>query len=248
MLLLILGALLGVVALAHTAPFPFLIDAAGPARSVWRMPPASIPTVYLTYDDGPNPEATPALLDVLRRERVVATFFVIGKHVTEETAPIVRRMFAEGHAVAMHSDSRSWIFMSPSRLAARLRAAEARIEAAGGQPPCRAFRPHAGWRSVALSAGLARSGYALIGWTWRMWDFDWYRTPDPGALARRLASQASPGAIIVMHDGHHASPRADRAYAVEATARLVPALRARGFALGRVCGGETPPGRPAPPQ
>lgn len=237
MLLLIAGAVIGVIALAHTAPFPFLIDAAGPARTVWRMPPAPTPTVYLTYDDGPNPTATPALLDVLGREGVTATFFVIPKHVTDDTAPLLRRMFAEGHAVAVHSDSRSWMMARPSKLRATLRAAEARIAAAGGQAPCRAFRPHAGWRSLQMSAGLAQAGYTLVGWTWRMWDFDWYRAPDAAALARRLAVQATPGAIIVLHDGHHVNPRADRAYAVEATRRLVPALRQRGFAFRRVCGG-----------
>lgn len=248
MLLLIAGVVVGLVALAHTAPFPFLIDATGPARSVWRMPPAATPTVYLTYDDGPNPRATPALLDVLQRERAVATFFVIAQHINDDTAPIVRRMFAEGHAVAVHSGTRSWMATSPSRLQAHLRAAEARIESAGGQPPCRAFRPHAGWRSYAMSAGLARAGYVLVGWTWRLWDFNWYRAPDPAALARRLRDAASPGAIIVMHDGHHADPQADRAYAVDATARLVPLLRARGFAFGRVCGDDlrsTPAGPPA---
>ncbi len=68
-----------------------------------------------------------------------------------------------------------------------------------------------------------------------MWDFNWYRAPDPDALVRRLAARASPGAIIVMHDGHHKDPHADRRYAVDATARLVPALRARGFEFGRIC-------------
>lgn len=236
MLLLIAGAVIGLIALAHTAPFPFLIDAAGPARTVWRMPPTPAPTVYLTYDDGPNPTATPALLDVLRTEGVTATFFVIPKHVTDETTPILRRMFAEGHAVALHTDSRSWMTARPSTFRAMLKAAEARITAAGGQAPCRAFRPHAGWRSLQMSAGLAQSGYTLVGWTWRMWDFDWYRAPDPAPLARRLAGQATPGAILVIHDGHHVDPRADRAYAVEATGQLIPALRARGFAFGRVCG------------
>jgi peptidoglycan/xylan/chitin deacetylase (PgdA/CDA1 family) len=54
------------------------------------------PTVYLTYDDGPNPSITPALLDVLARERVQATFLLNDEHVTAETAPIVRRMFVDG--------------------------------------------------------------------------------------------------------------------------------------------------------
>src|SRR5688572_935353 len=95
------------VFLAHTAPFPFLLERFAPAHSIWRMPPtAGQPLVYLTYDDGPNPTATPKLLDVLATTGARATFFLIDAHLTDATAPILRRMFAEGHAVALHSDTR----------------------------------------------------------------------------------------------------------------------------------------------
>src|SRR5918996_1796244 len=98
-------AIVGVTILAHTAPFPFLLDVTD--RTVWRMPATDPPTVYLTFDDGPNPTATPALLDVLTRHGVVATFFIIDRYLTPETAPIVRRAFEAGHAVALHSDTRA---------------------------------------------------------------------------------------------------------------------------------------------
>jgi peptidoglycan/xylan/chitin deacetylase (PgdA/CDA1 family) len=93
----------GIVALAHTAPAPFVLDVMAGDRAVWHMPRADPPTVYLTYDDGPNPTTTPVLLDVLAREKVRATFFVIDRHVTNETVPIIRRMFDEEHAVGLHS-------------------------------------------------------------------------------------------------------------------------------------------------
>src|SRR6185503_6989679 len=95
-----------IVALAPTAPAPFALDAMAGDRAVWHMPRADPPTIYLTFDDGPNPATTPDLLDVLKRENATATFFLIDRHLTEETAPIVRRMFAEGHAVALHSATR----------------------------------------------------------------------------------------------------------------------------------------------
>ena len=66
---------IGIVVLAHTAPAPFLMDAFAGRRSVWHMPKSDPPTIYFTYDDGPNPTTTPSLLDVLTRERVQATFF-----------------------------------------------------------------------------------------------------------------------------------------------------------------------------
>src|SRR5262245_949370 len=93
----------GIVVLAHTAPAPFVLDWMAGDRAVWHMPRGDPPTVYLTFDDGPNPTTTPDLLDVLARERVRATFFIIDRHLNEDTAPLVRRMFADGHAVALHS-------------------------------------------------------------------------------------------------------------------------------------------------
>src|SRR5215471_1216258 len=157
---------IGIVVLAHTAPAPFVLDAMAGDRAVWHMPRTNPPTVYLTYDDGPNPSTTSDLLDVLAREQVNATFFVIDRHVTEETAPIVRRMFADGHAVALHSPSRRYMLMSPADLAKTLSAWANRIGAVAGSRPCRAFRPHAGWRSGTMYEGLQRIDYTLIGWGW----------------------------------------------------------------------------------
>src|SRR5215831_20315877 len=111
---------IGIVVLAHTAPAPFVLDAMAGDCAIWHMPRTNPPTVYLTYDDGPNPSTTPDLLDVLAREQVNATFFVIDRHVTEETAPIIRRMFADGHAVALHSAARADMLWSASEVAQRL--------------------------------------------------------------------------------------------------------------------------------
>lgn len=237
-MLVILAAIgFGALFLAHTAPFPFLLEAFRPRDALWHMPrDRTRPTIYLTFDDGPNPTATPALLDVLRRERASATFFLIDAHLTGETAPIVRRMFAEGHAVALHSNTRGLMLKDPADLAELLTAAAARIEALAGGKPCPLFRPHAGWRSGQMYAGLHRMGYRLTGWGWGLWDFDWWRGRDAERISARLARRASAGDIIVMHDGHHVDPRADRRYAVEAAARMIPALRARGFSFGRLCG------------
>jgi len=236
MLLLVVGVAIGIYALAHTAPFPFLLDEIGPAASVWRMPaPHGSRTVYLTFDDGPNASHTPKLLDVLAAGQARASFFLIDRHLTEETAPVVRRMFAEGHAVGLHSHTRKLMFMEPADLAATLTAAAERIERLAGSRPCPVFRPHAGWRSAGIFAGLARIDYALVGWTFRLWDWNWFRTPTADAIVPRLVKHVSPGAIVVMHDGHHENPRADRAYTVEATRRLIPELRARGYSFGTIC-------------
>jgi peptidoglycan/xylan/chitin deacetylase (PgdA/CDA1 family) len=236
MLMVIVAAVVGALVLAHTAPFPFLLEYIGAGRSVWHMPSSDgAPTVYLTYDDGPNPTATPALLDVLARERAVATFFVIPRHVTVETAPMLARAWREGHAIGLHSETRARMFDTPEQLTAHLEAEAARLASLTGRAPCRLFRPHAGWRSGAMYQGLDRADYALAGWSFGMWDWNWWRPPRAEALARRLAEKASDGDIVVMHDGHHENPRADRQATVETTARLIPLLQARGFRFGRLC-------------
>jgi peptidoglycan/xylan/chitin deacetylase (PgdA/CDA1 family) len=198
-------------------------------------PQTGRPLVYLTYDDGPNPVATPDLLDVLRDAHAVATFFLIDDHVDASTAPLVRRMFAEGHAVALHASSRALMVKTPDDLAALLTRQADRIERLTGQRPCRLFRPHAGWRSGSMYEALAQIDHRLVGWSWGLWDWNWYRPREAQRLARRLGRRASDGDIVVMHDGHHVDRRPDRRYAIEATTLLIPALRARGLGLATLC-------------
>jgi peptidoglycan/xylan/chitin deacetylase (PgdA/CDA1 family) len=174
-----------IVGLAHVAPFPFLLERFAPRESLWRVPPTAggTPTVYLTFDDGPNPEATPQLLDALHETGGRATFFLIYDHLSADTAPIVQRMFADGHAVGLHSDTRAMMVQTPAVLAAILQEHAARIELMAGRPPCRLFRPHAGWRSGAMLEALRSIDHRLVGWSFGLWDFNWYRRPDPAALA-----------------------------------------------------------------
>lgn len=227
------GALL---LLTHLAPFPFLLDWANRDVAMWRVPqPPGHRAVYLTFDDGPNPGATPALLDALARHKVTATFFLIDRHVTPDTASIVSRAAAEGHAVALHSHTKRLMALSPDALARRLDEAEARLTRVTGVRPCRAFRPHGGGRSGDMMNGLRQSGRRMVGWGMFLWDWDWFRRRDPERLAQRIAGRAGPGSIIVLHDGHHENPRADRRYAVETVERLVPLLRSKGLTFGTIC-------------
>jgi peptidoglycan/xylan/chitin deacetylase (PgdA/CDA1 family) len=225
-MLWLVAAAIGI--LAHTAPFPFLLDISD--TTVWRMPEPP-PTIYLTFDDGPNPTATPGLLDTLAHHGVKATFFIIDKHLTADTAPIVRRAFEEGHAVALHSHTRSLMFKTAGGLASTLQRAAGRIEQLTGHVPCRAFRPHAGHRSLPMIAGAARAGYRVVGWGWMLWDFNWFRSKTADSLVPRLADRASSGDIIVIHDGHHQDAASDRRYAIATVDRLVPELKARGFSF-----------------
>jgi chitooligosaccharide deacetylase len=227
---------------AHFSPFPFILDWMSRGVSMWRVPQSSglnsgpsQPLVFLTFDDGPNPTATPGLLDVLLREGVRATFFVIDRHLTAETAPIVRRAFAEGHGVALHSHTRRLMTLSAEDLARTLDEASERMETLTGSRPCAAFRPHGGGRSWSMIGGLRASGRRLVGWGMFLWDWDYFRKPSAARLVPRIAGRAGPGSIIVLHDGHHENPRADRQYTIETVSELIPALRAKGLGFGSIC-------------
>jgi peptidoglycan/xylan/chitin deacetylase (PgdA/CDA1 family) len=236
--ILIVAAIFGAAALAHTAPFPFLLEAFRPSKSLWKVAPApgSPPTIYFTFDDGPNPDWTPVLLDALRDQGVRATFFLIDEHITAETAPIVKRISDEGHAIGLHSGTRRLMVVDPRTLERTLGGQAERIAAIAGREPCRLFRPHAGWRSATMYEGLDRAGYRMAGWSWGMWDWDWWRRPRADRVAARLARKASAGDVIVIHDGHHLNARADRRHAAETVRILAPRLRSRGFAFGALCG------------
>jgi peptidoglycan/xylan/chitin deacetylase (PgdA/CDA1 family) len=209
----IVAAAAAIVGLAYTAPFPFLLEAFKPSKSVWHMTPApgGPPSIYLTFDDGPNPDWTPPLLDALRETDARATFFLIDAYVNADTAAIVKRIADEGHAIGLHSGTRRLMVESPDDLANILRKAALRIGGITGRPPCPLFRPHAGWRSGAMYRGLDQAGYRLAGWSWGMWDFDWGRR-------------------------HHKNPRADRRHAADTVRLLVPKLRSQGFTFMPLCG------------
>ncbi len=242
----ILLVVIGVAALSHTAPFPFLLDAAAGKVSVWRMQPADPRAIYLTFDDGPNSTVPPALLDLLKDRNVRVTFFLIGEHVTEATAPIVRRMFAEGHAIGQHSGDRWLMLHSESRLIAELQNEASRIELLTGYRPCPIFRPHAGWRSIPMFRTMSRLHYRLVGWSWLTWDWYWFRRRTGDRVAHQVLAHARPGKIIVIHDGHHRNSRADRQYALEATRRIIDGLRAKSHNFAAFCGSTSSQSTPVP--
>jgi len=237
MLLFVALAVVAVVVLCHLAPFRFLLDAASGGVAMWEgsHERAGQKVVYLTFDDGPNPTATPELLDALREKSASATFFVIDAYVHEGTAPILRRAFAEGHAVALHSGDRWLMLKSPGGLADVLETAAARVQRYGGARPCLLFRPHGGWRSHSMIRGLRQSNYRLVGWSWMMWDWNWGRKRTAVSVASRVLARAQPGRIVVIHDGHHKDPMADRLYAAGAVRLIVDGLRARGYELASLC-------------
>jgi peptidoglycan/xylan/chitin deacetylase (PgdA/CDA1 family) len=86
-----------------------------------------------------------------------------------------------------------------------------------------------------MYAGLERIDYTLVGWGWMLWDWNWLRARTADNILARITSRVSAGDIIVMHDGDESAPRKPQQQTVQATARLISNLRARGFSFGTVC-------------
>ena len=182
-----------VLVLTHTAPAPGLFDLAAGPRAIWQMPRTSPPTVYLTYDDGPNAATTPMLLDVLAREHVHATFFLIDREITDRTVPLVARMFADGHGVALHSDSRLDLLMAPATFARKLTTNADRIERSDTADT--RGRPHR--LAFAHDTRPEEIDYRLIGWGWAGGlELVTSTTAAPPSLVSRRIYRRS----VVMHD------------------------------------------------
>ncbi len=237
MILGLVLAIFGIGIFSHIAPFPFLVDAAGGKLCVWHVSlPADKEVIYLTFDDGPNLAVTPQLLDLLCEKKVRATFFLIDSHVEAQSAPVVQRMFEEGHTVGLHSADRWLMTKSPEALAQKLEAAADRIEFYSGHRPAALFRPHAGWRSPSMLVGLSRLRYKLIGWSWMTWDWCWFRRRSAERVALQVLAHAGPGKIIILHDGHHENREADRLYAIRASGLIIDGLKSRGFEFATLSG------------
>lgn len=192
---------------------------------------ADRPLVALTFDDGPDPEATPRVLEVLARHRARATFFVIGERAARHPEVLSRQREA-GHQIENHSLRHSWYtaFAPPSRLAAELDRASAIIRAASGLAP-RWLRAPIGILSPRVFAAAHRAGLRLCGWSGKARD-GWSSTSIEAAT-RRLLAALRPGAILLLHDapellsGDGGSTR--RPIAPEVLERLLPHLARRGL-------------------
>jgi peptidoglycan/xylan/chitin deacetylase (PgdA/CDA1 family) len=184
--------------------------------------------VALTYDDGPTRGVTDRVLDVLEREHVPATFFVVGRAARREPA-LLRRMRADGDEIENHSDSHAHLnaILTARALDAELANADEAIAAATGRH-AHWLRPPFGARNAAVLDAARRRGLRVALWSAMLDE----TSPDaaPAALAEKLLRQVGDGAIVVLHDGDAGRGGAGaRAYEAALTPRMIAALRARGF-------------------
>ncbi|HUP07924.1 MAG TPA: polysaccharide deacetylase family protein [Caldimonas sp.] len=196
---------LAAVALNHA----LLVGTAAWPRSTWldgnlvRLPEASAERreVALTFDDGPDPEVTPRVLDLLDAAHARATFFPIAERAQRQPA-LMREIVRRGHSVQNHSQRHAHTFslLGPRGLAAEIGAAQQALADLTGQVP-RFFRAPAGVRNPLLGPVLQRLELRLVSWTRRGYDTVQRR---PARVLHRLVRGLAPGDILLLHDGHAA--------------------------------------------
>lgn len=177
-------------------PPPCAVDD-GPDPSPAPAPDGDDPVIYFTFDDGPHPTYTPQILDLLARYGASATFWNIGQQIGPN-APLVQRMVAEGHVVGNHTWSHPDLTkVDRTQFFAEIDSTnEAILLATERQPTC--LRPPYGARNATVDAEAAEAGLDIV-----LWDIDpqdW-RRPGVEVIVDNVLSFATPGSIVLMHDG-----------------------------------------------
>jgi peptidoglycan/xylan/chitin deacetylase (PgdA/CDA1 family) len=204
-----------------------------------RLPDAAVHRgeVAITIDDGPDPEVTPRVLEILARHGAQATFFCIGERALAHPE-IVRDIVRAGHAVENHGQ-RHWLFLGltgPGAWRREVGGAQAAIAAITGRAP-RFYRALAGIRNPYLDPVLHSLGLRLASWSRRGLDT---RDGNAQAVYRRLARALAPGDILLLHDGHAARTGAGEPVILEVLPRLLADCTAKGLhpvTLGQACDG-----------
>jgi peptidoglycan/xylan/chitin deacetylase (PgdA/CDA1 family) len=182
--------------------------------------------VALTFDDGPDPDATPAVLAALEAADVRATFFMVGEQALEHRA-LAREVAERGHEVALHGfEHREHSELRPGQARDDLARGLGTIEAATGRRPT-LFRPPYGRFSEGSYAACDDLGLEPV--LWSAWGMDW--EPLPADRIAELATRdLAAGAILLLHDSARYAARTG----AHATAEAVPLIAAAGMALGTV--------------
>jgi peptidoglycan/xylan/chitin deacetylase (PgdA/CDA1 family) len=193
----------------------------GSAPLLWRARPGS-GVVALTFDDGPDPDGTPAVLDAVAGTAAPATFFLVVERAVRHPH-LVRRIVAGGHEVALHGDRHERLDrIGIGALARRLADARARLEDLSGQR-VRHHRPPFGLLSWRALQAARRADLRVVLWSHQPRDWE----PIGGdELVLRIGSCLVPGAIVLLHDGSDAYDEQGRATAA-GLERTLPLLADR---------------------
>lgn len=181
--------------------------------------------VSLTFDDGPDPESTPRVLDILSAHHVTASFFLVGERAARSPS-LVRRIVEAGHDLGNHGWShRSLWLAGPRGTADEVRRGHHTLGEIAGAPP-RFYRPAWGMTNLALFPVLRSLGTPCVFWTAQT---EGRRAAAPSVQVGRARRRARPGAILDLHDADGVPGAGERL--VEALPSMIQGLEADGYAL-----------------
>jgi peptidoglycan/xylan/chitin deacetylase (PgdA/CDA1 family) len=186
--------------------------------------------IALTYDDGPNPEQTPRLLELLARYDAKATFFLIGGWAEREPA-LIRQTVAAGHAIGNHTYTHPTMpAHGAERIRDELRRCRRAVEASGEHfstvDGYALMRPPYGRRRPGTLRTMREEGYVPV--TWSITGYDWRAHTTAKAITRRCL-RSREGDIILLHDGSDEEPAADRTKSIETTEAILDHFVPQGF-------------------
>ncbi len=183
----------------HGAADPFLAG----VSSIDRARSAPLGMVALTFDDGPDPVSTPAVLASLAQARATATFFMLAERVGRHPE-IVRDVVGAGHEIALHGiDHQRLTSLSAQEVHERVVRGKAILEDVSGTS-VRWFRSPHGGQSIGTCRAIRRAGLVPVVWTAA--GQDWV-AQEPTEVARRLMTSLQPGGIVLLHDALAGDPR-----------------------------------------
>ncbi len=182
--------------------------------------------IAITFDDGPHPQGTPAVLEILRDHGAVATFFLAGEQVERRPA-LVAEIVAAGHRVELHCHRhRDQLLRRPSELISDAERARTAIEEAGNQEVLDYRPPFGRFSAPGLRAIRARGWRPVL---WSLWGRDWGKRATPSSIARRATADARAGDILLLHDADYYSARDSWVRTAAALPRILEGLGERGL-------------------
>jgi peptidoglycan-N-acetylglucosamine deacetylase len=177
--------------------------------------------IALTFDDGPWPDSTAKVLDILKKNDVKATFFVVGQNV-KNFPDLLKRVVADGHIVANHTWHHWYHFMNPQTAAYEIdHTTDIIFQTTGVKTNM--FRPPGGIMHNGVAAYAKNSKYATIMWSSDSMD---YSRPSVPKLINNVFREAKPGGIVLMHDGG-----GNRSQTVEALPTIIANFRKQGYSF-----------------
>jgi len=180
----------------------------------------------LTFDDGPHPQGTPAVLEILAAAAVRATFFLVGEQVQRNPA-LAREILAAGHGIGLHCHRhRNLLWLTPWQVRDDLARALAWIEDSTGESPT-LYRPPYGVPNAAALWIASRRGWRTL--LWSHWGRDWERRASAESITRRVTKDVGEGAVLLLHDADDYSAPGSWRRTAAALPSVLGILAARGL-------------------